>query len=325
MPAQGQTACTFPPQIENEPWDAFWAQHYVGADLLREELEKLDVSFEKIPGLVAVWDSPDQKHYQYVSQIIAGAKPSAIIPRQTPFPIYYPNEIQQFYRTCLQNGNCPLYINHSMPWGSGNYEQFVPLMSSRGNTIITSAGNKYRAVMPKKNHTARNLRAIVVTSLDPQGRPSHFTSYSDAATIAAPSDNSIRSYDFAGNRENFSGTSGATPLVTGALGGFTLLSGYPLETLEARFVLEKTAIPLPFLPRSHLLGSGMLNAYKMGRVALRLKERCEKFSPELRDACFYNAVRNENVYRFETESRELFSRARQSFPECFGERRVPRN
>ena len=319
-PAYGQTACAFPPQVENEPWDAFWAQHYVGADLLREELEKLRASDEETSGLVAIWDSPIRKHDEQVSQIIAGTRASALIPRSGPFPIYHnPKNVEEFSRDCLQKRNCPLYINHSMDWSSDKFAQLVPLMSSRGSTVVTSAGNGRTAVRSQKNHIARNQRNIVVTSLAPDGRPSIFTSYSDAATIAAPSDNSIRSYDFEGNPTNFGGTSGASPLVTGTLGAFTLLSGYPLETSEARFALAKTAIPLPFLPRSHLLGAGMLNTYKMGMVAQRLKQKCDQLLPELRYNCLYDTIRDESVYRFEEESRQLFVQAQASFPECFGE------
>ena len=49
--------CLFPPLVEGEDWDVFWAQHIVGADLLREELEKSGVMKDVNPAsVIGVWD-----------------------------------------------------------------------------------------------------------------------------------------------------------------------------------------------------------------------------------------------------------------------------
>ena len=154
----------------------------------------------------------------------------------------------------------------------------------------------------------------------PNGHPSDFTNYGDSVTIFAPSDNSIRSYDFENNPKNFSGTSGATPLVTGTLGGFSLLSGYAPQTHEAKILLEKTSIPLPYLPSSHFLGAGMLNSYKMGMVALKMKEQCQNYdSTDQRNECMSRLLREEETYNFESESKKMFDEAIKFFPNCLRE------
>ena len=156
--------------------------------------------------------------------------------------------------------------------------------------------------------------------LIPSGLPSDFNSYADSVTIAAPADKDMRSYNFLGEAKSFGGTSAAAPLVTGTLGGFTLLSGYHLNTGEIKHLLEKTAVPLPYLSRSHLLGSGMLNSYKMGKVALRLKQRCREHGQKME--CMESLLETESIYHFAEESAALFDRGIEAFPDCDSNERV---
>ena len=322
--------CQFPHKVGGENPGVFWAQELVGADLLREELkEQGGFTFEDVAGMIGIWDASVRTHGEFVSNLIAGPHASAVIPLDEPLSyddlgevingqINYVKKYGQFYRECHRTGNCPTYINNSMHWPAPTIANTASMMSSRGSTLITIAGNRERPVYSEKNTTAENQRTIVVASLDLLGFPSGFTSYNDGVTISAPADNHIRSYNFAGEPKTFGGTSGSTPLVTGALGGFSLLSHYSLATHEARHLLMKTAIPIPSLPESHLVGAGMLNAYKMGRVALRLKEQCKQYPPGFRSRyeCMADALRTEQVYRFEKESILLTNEAVEAFPEC---------
>ena len=317
--------CTFPPLVKGEPWDHFWAQHYVGADLFRKELEQSQSLKTHNPAsFIDVWDTSREEHGEYVSQIIAGPQPSALIPFETILPYRdldernYIENYRKLFTNCLQTRSCPIYINNSMGWNnSSTIAYFAAILSSRGSTLIAAAGNENSPVPAIRNQLAKNNRLLLVSSLDPDGYPSKFTNFGETVTIAAPADFSLRSYNFKGDQTDFGGTSGATPLVTGALGGFSLLSGYPLNTWEAKFLLQKTSIPLPWTPKEHLVGVGMLNAYKISRVALALKERCHT-SPE-HNECISDALRSENTYQFERESTKLMSSATKFFPECFPE------
>ena len=56
----------------------------MGADLLRKKLEETDGIKEVTSDLVQIWDSNKNRHGEYVSQIIAGPFPSAVIPQPRP-------------------------------------------------------------------------------------------------------------------------------------------------------------------------------------------------------------------------------------------------
>ncbi len=322
-----QQQCSFP-LVEGEDWDVFWAQHYVGADLLREEIERSSVTEYFNPAsIVSVWDLWREKHGEYVSNIVTGPKASAVIPAENPIP--YRNiqfldlfllNYEVFSRACSRNENCPSYINASLPiQGAMSFLGFlISSMHAQGTTFVVSANNDGKLVPSVKRKLSLDKKIIVVASLAPDGRPSNFTSFGDTVTISAPSDFSIRSYDDEGNPHNFSGTSGAAPLVTGTLGGFTLLSQLHLNTRQADLLLRKTAIPIPNLPTGHLLGAGMLNAYKIGMIAHRIKNRCRDQRGDGKDKCLSDLLESEGTYRFEEESSRLFEEAMESFPQCSG-------
>ena len=321
----GEQQCLFPPSVEGEDWDIFWAQHYVGADLLRTELKRPNVmKDENIASVVGVWDTSEVDHGEYVSNIIAGRRLSAIIPTQNPI-LYqdldagddYTATYEEFSKKCRQNNNCPSYINNSMSWGGSSITHIASSLSTLGSTLVVAAGNGRFSVEPAQEEASLNKTIIVVASLAPDGSPSAFTNYGDAVTISAPSDTSLRSYDYEGNRTNFGFTSGAAPLVTGTLGGFTLLSRHHLSTRQADLLLRKTAVPLPNLPREHLMGAGMLNSYKIGMVALRIKEQCQRYSMESRrNRCLSGLLENDETYQFNEMSTRFFEEAMKSFPEC---------
>ena len=151
--------CPYPPLVEGEEWDIFWAQNYTGADLLREEIKKLDTPFHPA-SIIGVWDG-SSKHGEHVSQIIAGPKSSAVIPSSNPIiPVetYYTEDYieayQSFVQNCREQNHCPIYINNSMKWGygpldSGDYltePRLASSMHSMGTTIITAAGNDSQPV-----------------------------------------------------------------------------------------------------------------------------------------------------------------------------------
>ena len=193
------------------------------------------------------------------------------------------------------------------------------IVSARGSTLVVSAGNDRTSVGRAKKRAARLQKIVAASSLDARGFPADYTSYFEQMTIAVPS-KAMWSYDYSGAIRTFGGTSGAAPQVTGALTSFTLLSSYPLATRETHLVLSKTAIPLPGLPKSSLVGPGMLNAYKIGMVAKRLKAQC---AGDQGHECMNRLLRREQTYHFARESAQLLERGLQFFPECRHQRALP--
>ena len=118
------------------------------------------------------------------------------------------------------------------------------------SVIITSAGNaaddKPPAPLIKHNKriASKDFDAIVVGSIGPHTNRSKFSQKGEEVAIVAPSDYMISTTNKNNFYKKFSGTSGATPLVTGGLASFSLLSGYQPTGAEAKILLAKTAVPL---------------------------------------------------------------------------------
>ena len=310
--------------------DAFWAQEYVGADLLRKRLSEVD-GIEKIThDLVQVWDENKYLHGEYVSQIIAGPFPSAVIPQTQPIAvtkipdINSVNGYEYLYRQCRNDNNCPAYINNSVSWRHSRTKDILYTMNRReGTVIVTSAGNANKYVSKLKGGLEKLSRLIVVASLDPLGNPSHFSNHSIHTTISAPSDNMIRSYNFDGRPHNFGGSSGATPLTRGALTAFTIITGYLLNTTETESLLKKTAIHFPGLPSSNSMGHGILNAYKIGEVGFKLDKICQNDRDKY-DKCISSHLNLDSTYKFhlEEEKETTLRDAQIAFPTCFPENHI---
>ena len=186
-------------------------------------------------------------------------------------------------------------------------------LAQNGSLIIMSAGNKApsKPVGQIKSALSRNLDIALVGSLEPDGRPSGFSSRGKEVAIMAPAGQYIHSADQQESPKPFGGTSAAAPLVTGALAGFEWLSGHRPTASQAKSLLEKTAIPLLSSndrPREN--GAGLLNAYKLGMVGARLKEICGQ-DPD----CFQREIQKPETYQF-PEDEGLGLLIEQTFPDC---------
>ncbi|MCY4644651.1 MAG: S8/S53 family peptidase [Bacteriovoracales bacterium] len=321
-----EAQCLFPPYRFDGSTKTFWAQEYVGADLVRKTLEELK-NIPDIYNLVEIWDSNQKnQHAEKVSQLIAGPYPSAPIPSSKPIrhlDVRVKGEYARLYgklhSRCQKSRHCPSYINNSMEWGNSQITKGIvsDMNQTHQTTVVTAAGNQNLPLGSVKAALAQEEKLIVVASLKPSGMPSSFTNYSEFMTIAAPSDHSIRSYDYEGKSKTFGGTSGATPLVTSALASFSLITDYPLKTKEAVRLLKSTEIPLPLHQYTNL---GMLNAYKISAVASKIQKRCDRGRKRLKDHCIRQSLKFDETYNFEKESSTLFDEAIKSFPECAGKK-----
>ena len=182
------------------------------------------------------------------------------------------------------------------------------------SVIVTAAGNdntkrRFVPVYKVKAKASKDFDVIIVGSLAPDGNMSEFSQHGEEVHILAPSDYYILSADNQGVLRQFGGTSGAAPLVTGSLAGFEWISGYHPTAKEAKVLLEKTAVP-HFPPPAGKSGKGVLNSYKLGMAAKRLKKLCGSNSQ-----CFKQKIRDPNTYKF-PEDHELPEILDKVFPKC---------
>ena len=307
----------------------YWAQEMIGADLLRDELKKTKHLIDDQKLLVAVLDT-FERHSVPVKNLISSSKPQAILPELMQnqirsFRAEDPSEVVSLgYK--LKDSQ-PSFINYSMVIkdSAGNVELQehkqckdtllgFSLMSS--SVIVAGAGNDYYDVQGPIFSCTEKMSmeggAVIVGSMSPLGLVSDCSQTGKEVSILAPSDHYIMSVNKEGETSKFGGTSGATPLVTGALAGFELLSGYHPSSEEAKILLEKTAIQTLYSQQedSYENGKGLLNAYKIGRVGQHLRNKCKEDK-----ACFQREIRKDENYKFPVDD-SLQMEISEAFPEC---------
>ena len=210
----------------------------------------------------------------------------------------------------------PHYINNSMRWFRSEdiYEVFKELSTSgvTRSIVVTASGNDFPDRLDDiKSKASKDYDVIVVGSFSPKGFVSASSQSGEELFILAPSDDWITSAGKNGEYKLFGGTSGAASLVTGSLAGFEWLSGYHPTAKEAKILLEKTALPtLHSFEQPPINGAGLLNAYKLGEVAKRLKEKC---GPSL--SCFKEEILKDKNYHF-PEDKSLKRDVARFFPFC---------
>ena len=185
---------------------------------------------------------------------------------------------------------------------------YSTLVQAAGN----SAGSDNKPISSFAIQNSQSANAIIVGSLAPNGDKSVFSQEHPEVHIMAPADYDISSVNSAGQTVRFGGTSASTPLVTGALSAFNWMSGYHPTAEEAKILLHMTAIPHRYSnnqPRKN--GFGMLNAYKMGMMGKKLKERCGKLTK-----CIRMAMRDSQTYDLFEPDKTLLKDLETTFPEC---------
>ena len=317
----------------------YWAQEMVGADLLRGEIEKAPPLPED-KHLVAVFDTAESDHHVHVQNIVSHEGPQAVLPALNSSQLkYFKTEVGSEYMDTAEALSAPKenivneiqnmeptienlpprtfsFINNSMSWKDSRTIYRVMSTICPPSILVHSAGNDYLegspSVDPIKSEFSKNFDSIIVGSLSPNGVASEYSQEGEEVHILAPSDYYITSADNDGKYEKFSGTSGAAPLVTGSLAGFEWLSGYHPTAQEAKLLLEKTAVPTIHSvfedPKKN--GKGMLNAYKLGKVAQRLKDKCQNDHQ-----CFKKEIQNPENYQFSV-SQSVLDNVRSAFPKC---------
>lgn len=286
----------------------FWAQEYIGADLAGNAMKSikglratkvanLDGGFEREslrtevdPGID--WNSPNLKGAQNKDH---GTPSSNLI--GAPFPVgvgrkvilgplvnIYPPVGSILAGADQVIERKPALVNleiHTLSYLSkhfGGYDQDTELTKTvlrrmaDTSIVVATAGNHYPHGSAG-DRPARDLGLLLVGSMNPKGWISDFSDESEDVTVLAPADHYQTSIGLGGKFSPFGGTSGAAPLVTGALSN--VLSVLPeLNREEAKILLERTALSnaATTVPPNRN-GAGMLNALKLVEVAKRLKQR----------------------------------------------------
>lgn len=165
---------------------------------------------------------------------------------------------------------------------------------------VTAAGNDFPQPIDTFKKDLGN-KMIIVGSADPGGFPSTFSQVSEHVVVLAPSDNFLQSIDADGKIVRFGGTSGAAPMVSGVLADVKSILP-SLTRDEAVYMLQKTATRTTINNVSTVNGAGVLNHYKMLRVAKRLHEAGFANNRQL--------LYDDAMYDFSIEARQLASDAR---------------
>ena len=253
-------------------------------------------------------DAPFHYHGEYVSNLIASPHPSAPTPLKTPlnyipfYDLHKKSEHYDSFMRCQEENSCPSYINISMglPEFSEQGLNVINLINQTNTVVVTSAGNLGKLMTLIERKYVEQINMIVVGNCGTDGNPYHNSSYAPEITVCAPSGDTLISYDFAGNLIRFGGTSGAAPQVTGALVAFTAITGYSLNPREAIELLQKTATPHPHLPTQSNMGAGMLNTWKIGEVAFKLRKRCQE-----NKTCYATSLQSEDTFKFSVDKQSL--------------------
>ncbi len=249
--------------------------------------------------------APDHKApHAYHGDLVA----NLISSKHSPFPVGSGHlvQISELSPTLYESDVAKIPIsgvkiaNFSLGWGnlpkrsdgtrklsdSGTFAMKVfKALEKEGTIVVKSAGNDYPDPIAE---ISKNSRAILVGSSSPEGMASSFSQEGEEVTILAPSDKHVQSLGPKDSLLSFGGTSGAAPLVSGALGdAAALLPG--LTTQEAKALLKYSAIPsYNSKTKPQLNGAGILNQYRLVAAAKKIRmhwpaNREKIFQPESYD------------------------------------------
>lgn len=277
----------------------FWAQEYIGADLAREAAANeggaetpvgiLDAGFEnnEITGKISKGANSNlyspHSHGTAVANLINGAAPVGVsgLARLEALGGIGRSELLKSLLAIRSKDvsivNASLYLEDFY-----KDELIRPLLKkllTKSIWVVAAGNSNLREIdlpfgwePPRSRMQSGNTQiseVITAGSISPYGTLSDFSNEGENVTVLAPSDRWVLSKTNEISR--FGGTSGAAPLVTGALANvLALLPDLSLE--EASELLRRTAQPtINSHQRPQRNGAGLLNAYKLVEVAKRLK------------------------------------------------------
>ncbi len=267
--------------------------------------------------------SDDGRHATAVLNLLAGKRPYGISENTVISQAYYLNKsfdsVQSLtnfemaffdlaqkknevvnieIQTQCELNQCDDYLH------SKNSEQLITLVNkaAKNSLIIMPSGNFYPD--GQKEDKSSQLNAILVGNLNPYGMINHDSNEGDGVVIAAPAAHSQATIGPEGHMNDFGGTSGATPMVSAALADAKSILG-ELSLEQAKVLLRKTAVSTPnSWQNPQVNGAGMLNAFKLMKVAVKLKNNGWPINAE-------NLLQDESNFNFNDEAVIKLEKAKQ--------------
>ncbi|MFS4461003.1 S8/S53 family peptidase [Bdellovibrio sp. HCB2-146] len=305
-----------PVEVEGELLTPFWSQEYIGADLVKKEMQKLtdlktipfavyDIGFEQnfvrhSPQLVvdrAMNGSRFIKahHGTSVANLINGPGMMSVsevvdfvqLRRVSP-ALFYFGAVEDMLKLPVR----PMIISNSMGWSSPEVKSLAQKVDQEGIIWVMASGNDHPQAIVEHERTAP---VISVGSSSPRGLQTISSQESDQLDVLAPADEYQASIDGNGQVILFGETSGATPLVSGSIANIKALLP-SLTRKQVEKLIKRTAYQSLHRFYSKTNKAGLFNAYKMFHVALRLKNICGESN-----ACLEQEIGTKKNYLFSEE------------------------
>jgi hypothetical protein len=304
-----------PVDVEGGKLTPFWAQEYIGADLVKEQMREMGIT-TRVP--VAVYDIGFEKefinltfditvdramnmtrpirahHGTSVANIINGKGMMGVsenidyvqLKRVAP-AIYYLMALKEMVDSPQFK---PWVISNSMGWTAPqNVLEMAREVDKMGIIWVMASGNSYPDAVIEEE---KNAPVISVGSYSPRGLQTIYSQESDQLDIVAPADEYEASIDAYGKDVLFGATSGATPLVSGSIANIKALIPQLTRT-QIEFIMKATATKSFHSLYLKDNKTGLFNSFKMFQVVKRLKQQCGEDS-----ACLHRQVANATNYAF---------------------------
>ncbi|WP_413584415.1 S8 family serine peptidase [Bdellovibrio sp. HCB274] len=281
--------------VEGGKLSPFWAQEYVGADLVKEDLRKipglspvpfsiLDNGFEKahinVTRDIQVDGEADRgrrltaNHGTNVANIINGPGMISMselvdyVQLRKVYPgAFYINAVDEIHKLATP----PQVISNSMGWPDERLTRLAEEMDAKGIIWVFAAGNDHPEPVDDFERTSA---VISVGSYSPRGLQTIYSQESTELDILAPADDYQASINGRGELGLFGATSGATPMVSGTVANLKALLP-TLNRADAELLLKRTALRSFHQLYSKSNKAGLLNSYKAVQVAIRIRQVCE--------------------------------------------------
>ncbi|MDE3268785.1 MAG: S8/S53 family peptidase [Pseudomonadota bacterium] len=321
------------PTLERSTLNMFWAQEAIGTPEARELIKEMQRDgFKFYPTQLGILDagfderknghprfSPAlnqqhksipfslsfkatmHKHGTKTLSILIGQEPGGVSSLGEVDLIYSRNPVRM-WRELAKSKKIPDVINASVGYHNYNHPKTLSNINQvmKKTIWVNAAGNSF----PKPINDFESKisdKVILVGSADPSGFPSSFSQISKHVVVLAPSDYKLKGINAKGKIINYGGTSGAAPMVTGVLADVKSILP-SLTRDEVVYMLKKTSTRTIIENVSTGNGAGVVNHYKMLRVAQRLHEA--NFANN-RKLLKNKQLLDDAMYDFSRESRQL--------------------
>ncbi|MFV3408741.1 S8/S53 family peptidase [Bdellovibrio bacteriovorus] len=305
-----------PLEVEDGRLTPYWAQEYIGADLVKEEMRLLpnlqrvpmavyDVGFEKehinlafdIPVDRAMNGNRPMKghHGTSVASLINGKGMVSVsefvnyvqLKKVSP-AVFYFGAVRELKELPVK----PQVISNSMGWTSESVLELATEVDQMGIIWVMAAGNEHPNEIAEHERVAP---VISVGSYSPRGLQTLSSQESDQLDILAPADEYQAALDGNGQEVLFGETSGATPLISASIANAKALIP-SLSRAQIESLMKRTAIRSFHSLYSEKNKAGLFNAYRFFKVVQRLHAVCGANAP-----CIQAQMDNRQNYLFEAQ------------------------